>query len=59
MEKVTKKIPEIEEGEQTDGNEFARFDELTRRLMSVPKKEIDALAAEHKKRKVKTHAKKK
>lgn len=39
------------ESEQTDGNEFARFDELARRLMSVPKKEIDEKAEEYDKKK--------
>ncbi|MEO6727188.1 MAG: hypothetical protein ABIU20_08075 [Blastocatellia bacterium] len=38
------------ESEQTDGNEFARFDELARRLMSVPKKEINEKITEHEKK---------
>jgi hypothetical protein len=41
------------QSEQTGGNEFARFDELTRRLLSVPKPEIDKKAAEHQIRKQK------
>ena len=40
-----------QESEQTDGNEFARFDDLARRLMSVPKKEIDEKAEEYEKKK--------
>lgn len=39
------------ENEQADGNEFARFDDLARRLMSVPKKEIDKKADEYEKQK--------
>ena len=35
------KTEKKQESEQTDGNEFARFDDLMKRLMSVPKKEID------------------
>jgi len=40
-----------EASEQTDGNEFARFDALTKKLMSVPKKEIDEKAVEYEKEK--------
>lgn len=42
-----KKEKERLAGEQTDGNEFARFDDLMKRLMSVPKKEIDEKAKEY------------
>lgn len=46
-----------QESEQTDGNEFARFDDLMKRLMSVPKKEIDEKAEEYERvKKAKTTA---
>jgi len=57
MKPKTKK--EHIESEQTDGNEFARFDELARRLMSIPKKEIDEKAAEYEKQKVAKQTRKK
>lgn len=38
-----------QESEQADGNEFARFDDLMKRLISVPKKEIDEKAEEYEK----------
>lgn len=44
--KPEKKQERIENG-QTDENEFARFDDLMKRLMSVPKKEIDEKATEY------------
>ena len=52
-----KKEKEYLESEQTDGNEFARFDDLMKRLMSVPKKEIDERAAEYDKEKELSHRK--
>lgn len=42
-----KKEKEHLASEQADENEFARFDDLMKRLMSVPKKEIDEKAAEY------------
>ena len=45
------KTEKKQESEQTDGNEFARFDDLAKRLMSVPKKEIDEKAAEYENKK--------
>ena len=55
--KTKKKKERIESG-QTDGNEFARFDELTRHLMSVPKKEIDEKAKEYEAEKAKETSRK-
>lgn len=45
------KTEKKQESEQTDGNEFARFDDLAKRLMSVPKKEIDEKATEYEEKK--------
>jgi hypothetical protein len=58
MKREPEKKPEIEESEQTDGNEFARFDDLLRRLISVPKEEIDEEAAEYEKQKAEKSRKK-
>jgi len=44
--KPEKKQERIETG-QTDENEFARFDDLMKRLMSVPKSEVDEKQAEY------------
>ena len=49
----SEKKKEQERSGQTDGSEFARFDELTRCLMSVPKREIDEKAAEYEREKAK------
>jgi len=45
-----------ERSEQTDGNEFARFDTLVRQVMSVPKKEIDRRQVEWEAEKAKKKA---
>ncbi len=45
------KTEKTQESEQTDGKEFARFDSLIKRLMSVPKKEIDEKTTEYEARK--------
>lgn len=39
--------------EQAEENGFARFDDLTRRLMAVPKKELDEKEAEYQAEKAK------
>lgn len=41
-------------GQHDEPNAFRRFEDLTKRLLSVPKKETDAKAAERKRDKNKT-----
>lgn len=41
------KKKESQENEQAEENGFARFDDFARRLMAVPKHEIDEKAAEY------------
>lgn len=47
------KKKETASSEQAEENGFARFDDLARRLMAVPKKELDEKEAEYQAEKAK------
>lgn len=51
MKPKTEPEKKIETSEQADNEEFARFDALVKKVMSVPKKEIDAKAEEYEQKK--------
>lgn len=53
-----KQEPKEERSERaSDNEEFARFDDFVKRIMTVPKKEIDKKAAEYEKEKSKRNLK--